>query len=65
MIGEYERTEERDIERKKAEIASAADYLVELFRKHGPFVARWDGIERTKVAKDQFGNKIGEISKEH
>ena len=30
VIGEYERTGEKDIERKKAEIASAADYLLEL-----------------------------------
>jgi hypothetical protein len=65
LIGEYERTGEKDIERKKAEIASAAADLVKLFRKHGPFVVRWDGIERTKVVKDEFGNKIGEISKEH
>lgn len=65
IVGEYERTGEKDIERKKAEIASAADYLLELFRKHGHFVVRWDGVERAKVVKDEVGNKIGEISREH
>lgn len=65
IIGEYERTGEKDIERKKAEIASAADYLLERFRKHGYFVVRWDDVERAKIVKDDDGNKIGEISKEH
>ncbi|MFD2795671.1 hypothetical protein ACFS27_19075 [Promicromonospora vindobonensis] len=65
LIGEYERTGEKDIERKKAELAATADYLVELFHKHGPFVVRWDGAQRIKAVKDEFGNKIGEISKEH
>jgi hypothetical protein len=65
IVGEYERTGEKDIERKKAEIASAAYYLLELFRKHGCLVVRWDGVERAKVVKDDDGNKIGEISKEH
>lgn len=65
VIGEYERSTVNQIERKKAEIASAADDLLDLFRRHGPFKVRWDGAAGAKVVKDELGNAIGEISKDH
>lgn len=50
-IGEYERTRAADLERKKAEIASAAGYLLDLFAKRGRFIVRWDGVAREKVVR--------------
>lgn len=65
VIGEYERSREQNVTRKKAEIASAENYLLELYRLHGRFTVRWDGVSRTKVVKDEVGNKIGEIPGEY
>lgn len=64
-IGEYERTRAADLERKKAEIASAAGYLLDLFARRGRFIVRWDGVAREKVVRDEFGNRIGAIPREH
>lgn len=52
-IGEYERSKEQDVDRKKREILNAKDYLIKVFheRKDQPFSVRWDGIKRTKVIK--------------
>ena len=47
-IGEYERSQEADVERKKREIANAEAVLLEVFRKHGPFVVRWNRQARQK-----------------
>lgn len=65
LIGEYERSQHADIGRKAAEVNAAADYLLELFDQHGPFVVRWDGGTREKVVRDQHRNRIGQIPREH
>lgn len=65
VIGEYERARVSEIERKKEEIASAADDLVEFFRNRGQFKVRWNGIEQAKIVTDSSGNRIGKISREH
>ncbi|AEG43899.1 hypothetical protein [Isoptericola variabilis] len=64
MIGEYERSQAQHIERKKAEVAAAADYLLDLYRRRGRFVVRWAGDERAKVVKDELGNVMGRIPPE-
>lgn len=49
LIGEYERSQDADIARKKAEIQNASDLLVWVYEKFGQrFVVRWDGIHRRK-----------------
>lgn len=65
VIGEYERSQAQHIERKKSEIAAAAEYLLERYRLHGPFIVRWDGASHAKVVKDETGNQIGKIPPEH
>ena len=51
LIGEYERSQEADIERKKAEIQCALGILLDVSRKHGQFVVRWDGKRRVKSVR--------------
>lgn len=50
-IGEYERTERQTLERKLAEIASARDFLRDIFRQHGAFVVRWDQVSQSKSVR--------------
>ena len=50
-IGEYERSGERDIERKKDEIRAAFNFLLDVYEKHGEWVVRWDGTERRKSVR--------------
>jgi hypothetical protein len=47
-VGEYERSQEADIERMKAEIAEATDILLALFHNHGELCVRWNGNARKK-----------------
>ena len=61
VIGEYERSRHADIAHKTEEANCAEDYLVELYRRRGAFVVRWDSATRTKVIRDDLGNHIGEI----
>lgn len=63
VIGEYERSRHADIARKTEEVNCAQYYLVERYRRHGAFVVRWDSATRTKVIRDELGNRIGEIPK--
>ncbi len=48
FIGEYERAQEADIDRKKQEINCASELLIEVYNKHGQFVVRWNGAENKK-----------------
>ncbi len=61
-IGEYERSQEGDIERKKAEIFDAQEVLLALFRKHGELCVRWDGKARKKSVR-AGGIEVGVIPK--
>lgn len=51
LIGEYERAQEADIERKIQEINCASDMLLEVYSKHGEFVVRWNGSEHKKSVR--------------
>ena len=62
-IGEYEKSQEADIDRKTAEIVAAKDLLLDLFRKHGKLSVRWDGKGRKKSVRNAAGVEVGEIPK--
>ena len=64
LIGEYERAQEADIERKKREVQNAGALLIGVFRKHGPFVVRWDRLSRTKSIRVN-GVEVGVIPRTH
>jgi hypothetical protein len=51
QIGEYERSQDADIERKKLEIENVADLLLWVHSKHGRFTVRWDGDTRHKSVR--------------
>lgn len=61
-VGEYERSQNADIERKKAEISEATDVLLALFQKHGELCVRWDGKARKKSIRAN-GIEVGVIPK--
>lgn len=61
VIGEYERSRYADIARKTNEVNCAADHLVELYRRHGRFVVRWDSATRSKDIRNEFGHHIGDV----
>jgi hypothetical protein len=48
LIGEYERSQGNDIERKIREIYLATDLLLTIHQKHGIFRVRWDGKNKKK-----------------
>jgi len=50
-IGEYERSNEREIARKEDEIHAAFGFLVDIYQKHGEWVVRWDGTKRQKSVR--------------
>lgn len=62
-IGEYERSQAADINRKTAEIDAAQAILLSLFRKHGELCVRWDGKGRRKSVRRADGVEVGEIPK--
>ncbi len=47
-IGEYERSHDAHVERKKAEISAAESTLLSIFEKHGEFRVRWNGQTHQK-----------------
>ncbi len=61
-IGEYERSQEPDIERKKAEIRDAQELLLAIFQKYGEFCVRWDGKDRKKSVRVD-GIEVGVVPK--
>ena len=62
FIGEYERSQEEDIGRKKEEIELASSVLLQVFKDHGPFVVRWDGQHRQKSIRVD-GTEVATIPK--
>jgi len=50
-IGEYERSSAEEVERKKEEIEAAFDFLLNIYKKHGEWVVRWDGTNRQKSVR--------------
>lgn len=51
FIGEYERSQAADIERKTREIQNALPELLQIFRSHGEFQVRWDGRNNAKSVR--------------
>jgi hypothetical protein len=49
FIGEYERSQAADIERKRSEIACAEEFLLHVYRNHGEFKVRWNRDRREKI----------------
>lgn len=47
-IGEYERSQAGDVERKKEEVRCAADLLLRVYQQCGEFKVRWNGDRREK-----------------
>ena len=62
-IGEYERSQEADIDRKKAEIVAAQALLLSLFLKHGALCVRWVRKSRKKSVRRADGVEVGVIPK--
>lgn len=50
-IGEYERSQSQDLDRKREEIRASHKVLLRVFSQHGPFMVRWDGIHRRKSVR--------------
>jgi hypothetical protein len=60
VIGEYERSQEADIERKKQEIECALQLLLEIYHSKGEFLVRWDSKRRLKSIRVN-GIEVGQI----
>mgnify|MGYP003449531212 FL=1 len=60
LIGEYERAQANDIERKTDEIHACLAMLEAIEHQHGLFVVRWDGQRREKVIR-VHGAEVGTI----
>jgi hypothetical protein len=65
FLGEYERSNDREVARKIGEIRSALTQLLDAYQKHGPFKVRWDGKARRKVVRGAGGEEIAVIAREH
>jgi hypothetical protein len=62
-IGEYERAQAADIDRKKAEVVAAQAELLKFFHKHGELCVRWNTKNREKTVRRSDGVKVGTIPK--
>lgn len=62
-IGQYERSQEADIERKQAEIVAAESLLRSLFQHHGEIVVRWNNERGVKSVRRIDGMEVGVIPK--
>lgn len=62
-IGEYERSQEADIDRKTKEVVASKDLLLNLFRTHGVLCVRWDGKAYKKSIRRADGVEVGVIDK--
>ncbi len=63
FIGEYERSQYNDIERKTREINLASDLLLSIHANYGTFIVRWDGVNRHKSIRVD-GVEVSTIPKE-
>lgn len=62
-IGEYERAQAADIDRKTEEVVAAEAELRSLYEQHGELVVRWDRKAREKVIGRLDGVRVGSIPK--
>jgi hypothetical protein len=51
LLGEYERSQAADIDRKTEEIQCALPKLLEISQTHGEFRVRWDGKRGVKSVR--------------
>ena len=63
LIGEYERSQAADIERKTREIQKALPKLLEIFRERGEFQVRWNGQKNAKSVRVN-GIEVWQIPRE-
>ena len=49
FIGEYERSQAADIERKRSEVACSEGFLLQVYKNHGEFKVRWNRDRREKI----------------
>lgn len=59
-IGEYERAQAADVDRKKEEVACAMQELFYAFKTFGEFQVRWDGKRRLKSIRVN-GVEVGQV----
>ncbi len=64
LIGEYERSQQQEINRKKKEINKASTFLLDIYKEHGYFEVRWDGKKRQKSVRVN-GNEVGVIPEKY
>lgn len=62
LIGEYERSQQADIARKKKEVANAESVLLAIYKKHGQFVVRWNSTAQKKSIRVD-GIEVGVVPK--
>lgn len=62
FIGEYEKSQQADIDRKIEEINAAETTLLSIYEKYGEFCVRWDGKARKKSIRVK-GIEVGSIPK--
>jgi hypothetical protein len=60
FIGEYERSQAADIQRKIEEIKCALPLLLHVFLRKGEFVVRWDSKRRLKSIRVN-GVEVGQV----
>ena len=63
FIGEYERAQAADIDRKTAEVEKAVKLLLAIYAKYGEFQVRWSGERRDKIIRVE-GVERGAIPRE-
>jgi hypothetical protein len=63
-IGQYERSNSREVQRKILEIQGAFRLLLDVYEKHGEWVVRWDGQARQKSIRVN-GREVGIIPKDY
>ena len=64
LIGEYERSSAREVERKIQEVVAARQFLLGVYREHGQWQVRWSSSKGTKCIRVD-GQEMGEIPAEH
>lgn len=63
FIGEYERPQAADIDRKRQEVQNAEAQLRQIYLEcREPFVVRWDGLNRKKSIR-VHGSEVAEIQR--
>jgi ssDNA-binding replication factor A large subunit len=45
-IGDYEQSEEQNIDRKEGEIKRSSNFLLDTYAQYGKFVVRWNGRDK-------------------